>query len=40
MIKNMLLELTEKGFKRIKDFSWEICANKTVRIYKDFKLIK
>ena len=27
--------LIEKGFKRVKDFSWEKCARETVEVYRE-----
>ena len=31
MLRNNLID---KGFKRLKNFSWEKCANETIKVYK------
>jgi len=32
--KELKIELTEKGFKRAKEFCWEKCAKETLKVYK------
>ena len=32
--KNLREELIEKGFKRVKQFSWEKCAEETAKVYR------